>query len=260
MVHDHPWYLLGPGDFARVVYGLWWRKATGILTVSESAGRPEVLVLLRGDLVVPEADALGRQANKLLETICSWPRARYHFDGGVNAHPPGGSQRRFSLGGWVRRHYEAQLDRRRAEALVHELAGVRLALRPGFAPPLAICDETDRRILDALAKPRRLDQIWPLARCPRFRLLAFVHFLRHCGGLDLSGVAAPAPTVEPELRAARRLLGVDGELDPSTLKRAYRRRVRALHPDLRPGLAAHERRQLESRLAEVNRAYRLLSS
>ena len=51
-------------------------------------------------------------------------------------------------------------------------------------------DESDRRMLAAMAQPRRLDQIWPLARTPRFRLLAFLHFLRTVGALSLVGVAA----------------------------------------------------------------------
>lgn len=245
---------LSPGDFVRVVYGLWRRQATGVFTVSGDGDRVEVLVLRRGDLMVPEADALGRLTSKKLEGICSWRRARYHFDGGIAAYPPGTRARRFQLGHWARRHLEAQLSHRHAEELMHELAGVRLQVRAS-AVPTALCDDTDRRIVEALSEPRRLDQVWALARCPKFRLLGFIHFLRELGALDLGGVAAPR--VEPELSEARRLLGVtDG--DDEAIKRAYRKRVRALHPDLRPGIGDAERRLLEERLAQVNRAYELL--
>ena len=259
MVGAAHWNPLGPGEFPRVVFRLWRSDATGVLTVSEGARSPQVLVLLRGSLVVPESDALGRGAVRLLETICSWRRSRYHFDGGVNAYPPGG--RRYSLGGWVRRHYEGQIDRRGAEVLISELAGTRLSLKPRWMLPDSLTDETDRRIIAAMALPRRLDQIWPLARCPKFRLLAFVHFVRQTGGLSMTGVAAPAPMpiADPKIAEARRLLGVGDELDRQGVKRAYRRRVRALHPDLHPGIPPHERRALELRLADVNRAYQFLT-
>ena len=204
--------------------------------------------------MVAEADALGRRATRTLESLCSWRGAQYHFDGGVAAYPPGARGRRFQLGVWARRHLEAQINQRRAEALMHELAGARLRVRAGMVPA-ELCDDTDRRILRALAEPRRLDQIWPIARCPRFRLLGFIHFLRHLGALELCGVSAPRR--DPDLNHARRLLGVT-EDDNETIKRAYRRRVRSLHPDLQPELDDDERRRLEEKLAQVNRAYQLL--
>jgi len=248
------WLPLAPGDFVRAVYALWRRQATGVLTVAGEGERVEVLVLRRGDLMVPEADALGRLTSKKLEGICSWRRASYHFDGGIAAYPPGSRARRFQLGHWARRHLEAQLSQRRAEELMHELAGVRLLVRSA-AVPAALLDDTDRRIVSALSEPRRLDQVWALARCPKFRLLGFIHFLRELGAIELGGVAAPRS--EPELGEARRLLGVtDG--DDEAIKRAYRKRVRALHPDLRPGIGETERRLLEERLAQINRAYELL--
>ena len=46
--------------------------------------------------------------------------------------------------------------------------------------------------------------------------------------------------------------------DRETVKRAYRRLARALHPDLHTGTTDERRRQLERKLADVNCAYRRL--
>jgi DnaJ-domain-containing protein 1 len=176
-----------------------------------------------------------------------------------------------ALAGWARAHLEQQLDGSLAEALVRELAGVRLALRPELQPEPA--DEADRRMLAAMAQPRRLDQIWPLARTPKFRLLAFVHFLRAVGALEGSGVAAedrtappPPPSrpggrelADPRRRAALRTLGIADGADPEAVKRAYRRLARALHPDLQPDADGERRRLLERRFAEVTAAYEALA-
>src|SRR5690606_33885675 len=121
-------------------------------------------------------------------------------------------------------------------------------------------DDADRRMLVAMAAPRRLDQIWPLARTPRFRLLAFVHFLRSVGALEVEGVAAERATPATGDRlAAARLLGVDATADLETVKRAYRRLARALHPDLQSEVDVHRRRVLERRFAEITAAYEALS-
>ncbi|NVB77252.1 MAG: DnaJ domain-containing protein [Kofleriaceae bacterium] len=117
-------------------------------------------------------------------------------------------------------------------------------------------------MLAALAQPRRLDQIWPLARTPRFRLLAFIHFLRSVDALDVEGVvaerSAPTRSIDPRREAARRVLGLDDGADIETIKRAYRKLARELHPDLQPEVALEERRTLERRFAEVTAAYEVL--
>src|SRR5256885_968568 len=79
------------------------------------------------------------------------------------------------------------------------------------APPRLPQGDADRGWLAAMAHPRRLDQIWPLARTPRFRLLAFVHFLRSVDAVDTQGVVEPirAPMLDPRRIAALALLGVD---------------------------------------------------
>jgi hypothetical protein len=153
-------------------------------------------------------------------------------------HPPVPPSRTVPLAPWARAHYEGQLDGSRAEALTAQLAGVRLTLRAELAPPSVMLDEADRRILAAMAQPRRLDQIWPLARTPRFRLLSFLYFLRQVGAVIEEGVSAfdsgPHRALDPRRAEACRLLGVDAAADREAIKRAYRRMARALHPDLQP--------------------------
>ena len=183
------------------------------------------------------------------------------FEGGVSGLLPPGATHGVSLATWARAHVEQQLDSSLADTLMRELAGIRLTLRSELSPEPQ--DEADRRMLVAMAQPRRLDQIWPLARTPRFRLLAFVHFLRTVDALEVEGVAAersaPVRTHDPRRSAALRLLGVDDGADLDAVKRAYRRLARSLHPDLQPEADGARRRVLERRFAEVTAAYEALS-
>lgn len=253
---------LGRGELVRVLWRLARTHATGVLSVQQvdpsRRTAVELLILRRGVLVTGDVD--GRQTAARLARLTGLDKVVAAFDGGVLAYPPGAGARQFSLAAWVRHHLESQLDSTRAQRMFGELAGTRLAVRSELTPDPAQCDETDRRILTAMAQPRRLDQIWPLAHAPRFRLLTFIHFLRSIGALTLIGVAAPAP--EPRLLEAdaHRTLGVSPEADRETVKRAYRRLARALHPDLHGDSSAERRRVLERRLAEVTSAYRALTA
>jgi hypothetical protein len=174
------------GEFARLVYRLGRNEATGILTLTDDRERSEVLVLRRGALCADDA----RAGLVRLARLAVLGPGVARFDGGVAAHPPVPASRTVPLAAWARRHLESQVDATRAEALTAQLAGARLSIRPELAPPPAMLDEADRRILAAMAQPRRLDQIWPLARTPRFRLLAFLHFMRQVGGLVEAGIGA----------------------------------------------------------------------
>jgi|SRR5688572_5396505 DnaJ-domain-containing protein 1 len=254
---------LARGELVRTLYRLGRGGATGMLTIAVPGQRSEVLVLRRGHLITNDADVAGRLASSRLARIAAAATASVTFEGGTAAYPPG-ALRQLSLVAWVRHHLESQLDAGRAVQLVEELAGARLQIRIELAPEAV--DEADRRMIEAMTAPHRLDQIASLARTPRFRLLCFIHFLRGVGALAINGVAAeprrPAPPAEP-LRAdplldARRLLGVEPTADVTAIKRAYRRLARALHPDLRPTLDEVRRRELEQRLAEVTVAYELL--
>jgi DnaJ-domain-containing protein 1 len=234
-----------PDRLVRVLYRLGRQSATGVLTVAAS----ETLVVRRGH-------AIGdRHLGTRLARLASLGTAHVHFDGGTTGLSPPGAHG-IPLARWARAHLEQQLDNSLADVLVRDLAGIRLAIRPELAPdPL---DEADRRMLAAMDRPRRLDQIWPLARTPRFRLLAFVHFLRGVDALELVGVAASAPMPDLQRLAARRMLGVDEHADREAIKRAYRRLARALHPDLQPDADETRRRTLAHRFAEVTAAYEAL--
>jgi DnaJ-domain-containing protein 1 len=244
---------LARGELVRLAYRLGRQAASGVWKLAGATLRPDMLVLRRGALVIGEGELARRTAAAQLTRLASLDGVSSAFSGGVHAYPPGASHV-LALAAWARAHLEAQLDGGLAEALVRELAGVRLVLRSDLAPePL---DEADRRVLAAMDRPRRLDQIAPLARTPRFRLLAFVHFLRAVGALDLEGVVAVS--LDPRRASARRLLGVDDDADLEAVKRAYRRLARALHPDLQPTADAERRRALEQRFAEVTAAYESL--
>jgi hypothetical protein len=250
---------LARGELVKLAYRLGLSRATGVLTVAFD-DRRELLVLRRGFLMTGEIDPLGRKASQRLSRLAGIPQLRVQFDGGVAAYPPGAVQRQYPIAVWARRHLEAGVDAGRARDMVSELAGVRLSVRPELAPAPAWCDASDLRILDAMRRPRRLDQIWPLARTPRFRLMAFLHFLREVGALEQDGVAADVP--RPRARRdsdAHRVLGVDRDADRVAVKRAYRRLARALHPDLHPGASSTRRRALERKLADITDAYRELA-
>jgi DnaJ-domain-containing protein 1 len=251
---------LGRGELVALVYRLGQAAASGVLTLAPRGARPEVLVLRRGAAVCGDGEPARRALVARLARAAGEPSIAAMFDGGVTAYPPG-AVHQVALAGWARTHLEAQLDGALAEVLVRELAGIPLSLRAELAP--SPVDDADRRMLAAMAQPRRLDQIWPLARTPRFRLLAFLHFLRGVGALAGVGVAAersaPAAGLDPRRSAARRLLGVDDIADEGAVKRAYRRLARALHPDLQPDADEPRRRVLERRFAEVTAAYEALA-
>jgi DnaJ-domain-containing protein 1 len=247
------------GELVRLLYRLGRQGASGVLTISAHATRGEVFVLRRGSVVVGDGEAAKKLVEARLARLCALDAVSVVFEDGVTAYPPGATNH-VSLMAWSRQHLEQQLDGALAETLVRELAGVRLAIRSELAPDAA--DEADRRMLIAMALPRRLDQIWPLARTPRFRLLAFIHFLRSVDAIDGVGVvaerSAPHRVIDPRRTAAMKLLGVEDGADLETVKRAYRRLARTLHPDLQPEADELRRRTLERRFAEVTAAYEAL--
>jgi hypothetical protein len=269
---------LARGELVRLAYRLGRSHATGTLTVLARGDivRGGPLVLRRGALVAAPADERATQARRRLARLAAAEAGRWWFDGGSAPYPPGASVT-VPLAAWARQHLEAQLDGGRAEVLTGELAGRRLSLAPEQAPPADLLDEADRRVVAALAQPRRLDQLWTQARIPRFRLLSFLHFLRQVGALTVVEIgahdsgphrAAARGDSGPHARAAAavagappgahaaalRVLGLAGPADRDTVKRAYRRLARALHPDLHPSADLARRRALEARLAEASAA------
>jgi DnaJ-domain-containing protein 1 len=271
---------LGRGELVRVLYRLGRESASGMLTlnarpvgagpIGQAAGavaqkppaRPEVFVLRRGAAVCSGELARGGLVARL-GRLAGEASIAAAFDAGVTAYPPG-ALHQLGLASWARGHLEAQLDSARAEALVRELGPTRLRLRPELAPePL---DEADRRMLAALAVPRSLAEVWPLARAPKYRLLALVHFLRAVDAVETEpasrpAAARPAPLPYRDLRrtAALAVLGLDAGANADGIKRAYRRLARTLHPDLQPDADAPRRRALERRFAELTAAYDALN-
>ncbi|HSO31344.1 MAG TPA: J domain-containing protein [Labilithrix sp.] len=63
---------------------------------------------------------------------------------------------------------------------------------------------------------------------------------------------------DPARAQAFRVLGVSFNAEAAEVKQAYRRLVRAYHPDLHPEASHDERRSLSVRFAEVTAAYRAL--
>lgn len=240
------------GEFVRYCYQLGQSQSTGVLSIQLSPNRAELLILRRGQVFTRDSDALGRQTRQRLERI-SASTGTLNFDSGLAAYPPS-LGRPFSLVDWARQHLESQLDSTRAQTLAGELAGVRLCVKLENLP--TNLDVADKRIVNAMSSPRRLDQIWPLARTPRFRLMCFVHFLRSVGALHESGVAAHTKPVfgNPDKKSrALRTLGLNASADLTAVKQAYRKLARSLHPDLNDG-------QSDSRLLAVTSAYRELMS
>lgn len=79
----------------------------------------------------------------------------------------------------------------------------------------------------------------------------------HAAGRARRPLAVSAPAA---LVLARRLLGVDAQADPRTLRRAFCRLALALHPDRHPGASPDEQTRLAARFAELTRAYHLLAA
>jgi DnaJ-domain-containing protein 1 len=249
------------GELVRVLYRLGHQQASGILTITGAAVR-ELFSLRRGGIVVHDELAKRTQLARLARLAALAP-LHLAFEGGISSYPPG-AQHVVPLATWARVHLESQLDNSVAERMVRELAGMRLSIKAELAPQPN--DEADRRMIAAMTQPRRLDQIWPLARTPRFRLLAFLHFLRAVEALEVEGIVAErsAPNrlrgaIDPKREAAARLLGLEEHADVESIKRAYRRIARSLHPDLQPHVDDARKKTLEARFAEVTAAYELLA-
>lgn len=242
-------------ELLALLYRLARKRATGVIAVGRPGSEPSTLVLRRGHLVIAGRTDPRDVASRLRRWSAE-PRLRVRFDGGVATYPPGARRRELRLDGWVLRFFQRSVSASVARDVAARLAGARVSLREELAPEPAHLDEADQRILCCLAEPRRLDEIAALSRSPRFRVVALLFALGQLDALELEGVAAPGPT--DNQRAAQQILGLTSDADRAQVKRAYRRLARALHPDLHPAAGERERRGLERKLAEINRAYRTL--
>lgn len=252
-----------PGDLAVFVYELGAQRATGVLRIAPPRGAHEQLSVRVGEAVTDDHDALGRQMGARLAWLASLSGATLSFEPGA---APGG-ERTLSLVTWGRQALERELDLEASQALARELAEHELRLLPGRAPDLVRLDESERRLVAALARPRRFSELASVARIARYRLLTFLHFLRAIGalGVEASDGARPVrrsespppamPPVSPPRLAALDLLGLPLDADTARVKQTFRRLARAFHPDRHPHLGEAHRRALELRLARLTAAY-----
>ena len=221
-------------------------------------------LIAQGAATEAEIDAaLRRQSELRLSVLAELAGATWTLRPAA-AMPPGG--RPIALVHWVRRYLDERLTEARARLVLAELSRAPCALRPSLAPDPSTLDDVDRRLVAALlAGPCRLADLVAIRGATQARVVALLHFLRGVDGLvecPVKPQAPPRPTssllLADALTEAHRILGVAPTADEAAVKKAYRKIVHELHPDLHQGLPPHERRRLELRLAKAATAYRAI--
>jgi hypothetical protein len=212
-------------------------RANGTLELVEERGRAHRVYFARGLLVAVELDGASPSLGEILR------RERAVNDDVL--------RRSFLLAIASRRlHGEVLVD---DFGLSPDL--IATALRRQLVARLATIDGlVDARIMFRVAlRPPR----WALERVP----LDPQEFLygRRRARESRQGDVSATPSSMAESSAGR-LLGVSPGTDLAAVKRAYRLRARAVHPDLHPGATVEQRRALEARFVEITEAYRLMCS
>jgi DnaJ-domain-containing protein 1 len=131
--------------------------------------------------------------------------------------------------------------------ILEELTDAQVAFRVTVKPPRGALVDSPLRAPEFLAGRKRLRD--RSAEQPRR------------GTYRASGASAGGGMPggwDPARASAYRALGVTFNADTTEVKQAYRRLVRAYHPDLHPEASHDERKTLSSRFAEVTAAYRTL--
>lgn len=244
----------------RALYDLGQRRASGRYQLGELR-----FELRDGGLVLDPTDAVGRRGDELLVRLAQRDVARARPLAGLPARSPG--PRTLSLVAWVRRATERALDVERADVLRDRFSTTPIMLLPSRVPRLSELEPKERELCAALARPRTLSELAGLARAPRFVVLSFVAFLDQVGALGDERPAPAAPPLpleaasqlEPAQARALHLLGLSVGAEPSTVKAAFRRLARTLHPDVHPAAGEAERRRLARSFAAVSDAYTLLA-
>ncbi|RYZ66878.1 MAG: molecular chaperone DnaJ [Proteobacteria bacterium] len=223
-------------------------RATGALTLVESQGRTHRVHLLQGLVTAVEVDRASPSLGDILRD---------------EVHAPDEPTLRRSL---LRSLASARLH---GEVLVQDFS----------VSPSVIVSALRRQIqirLSALESLREASVRFHVTEAPpRHALLAtplaeteFLHGKKRARDAEAQGTWQRPPSYgqttriegSERERKARRVLGVDPQASELEIKRAYRRLVRALHPDLNPEATSAERSVLGSRFAEATEAYRLLTA
>jgi hypothetical protein len=186
---------VGPRELVLLAYELGVSRATGVLTIEPRGAFPELVLVRVGEAITSDADPMGRQASARLARLATLETARLSFHPGAVSGP----ERAVPLARWARQWLERDLDLDASNRLACTLQERDLALDPARAPDPAQLDPAERRLVAALARPRTLGELATVARVPRYRLLAFLHFLSLTDGLRVvpsaprSGVRRAAP-------------------------------------------------------------------
>jgi DnaJ-domain-containing protein 1 len=207
-------------------------RATGSLELIEDRGRSHRIHVLQGRVVAVELDGAGPSLGDVLKSqgIAGDDVLRRSLLRSLASR---------------RRHGEVLVDEFRiAPSVVSE------ALRRQLLQRLALLEQiSDARIAFRVAvrQPRGALSDRPLE--PK----DFLHGRRR---------ARPRSEASPAVRDGNdgpwQILGLAPGTDLTEIKRAYRRLVRSVHPDVHPNASEDQRRVLEARFAEITEAYRSL--
>lgn len=220
-------------------------KATGALTLVETQGRTHRVHLMQGLVTAVELDRASPSLGDILRD---------------QEHAPDEPTLRRSL---LRSLASARLH---GEVLVQDFAVspsvILSALRRQIQVRLAALESVRQasvRFHVTEAPPRHALRVTPLHETE------FLHGKKRARDAESATQQRPpsyatAPRVDTAERKARRVLGVALDADELEIKRAYRRLVRTLHPDLNPEATSAERNVLGSRFAEATEAYRALTA
>jgi DnaJ-domain-containing protein 1 len=222
-------------------------EASGTLELAEDAGRAHRIYLSRGLVVAVEIDGATPTLSEVL-------KREYSVEDDL-----------------LRRSLLRAMssERLHGDVLVQDFRIDKRTVNEALRRQLTARLERLERLMDArvlfrvaLRAPRGAMTESPL---PAIRFLAGKRRARDAvGKTPLPGRARnPRATEDPfrrdEHRAvALRVLGVSSAADDTEIRRAYRKLVRAFHPDAHPSASDAERRSLSQRFQAVTEAYRAL--
>jgi hypothetical protein len=233
-------------ELPRLLYAVSCRSGSGTLSATAAGASAARVELSRGfvyALSYAPSDAGGRaeQALRLLLKRATTGR----FEEGAPATGRGRCTP-FHPASVVRNYFEAELPEGAGASF--RLSAQRATLRMVVTPHPSCLGTDEKQLVALLAVPRTLEELdrSRVAIPPRTdKLLAFL-------------AAAEALHVEGAGPSAYAALALPEWSTADEVRHAYRKIARELHPDLHGEAAEPERRAMESRLAAITSAYRLL--